>query len=201
MMGLNRTFSVAECACRVASGEDACDKPKNVCLMFDSTAEFLIERKIAKKITREEALEIVLKSEKEGLVHTTNNSKDRLTFICNCCPCCCTVLVGQTKLNSKNPFAKSSWIASVNKDACTGCGICKTERCPVEAILVYDEKADVNDSLCIGCGLCSSTCPEDAISMISRSNYEKTPETAGEMMQNIMKEKGKLKDYTDFNKS
>ena len=55
--------------------------------------------------------------------------------------------------------------ASVNEDACTGCGTC-VKLCPYNAIQ-KDEKGvvKVNDVLCKGCGVCAASCPEKAITM------------------------------------
>ncbi len=44
-------------------------------------------------ISREEAHNFLKQVEDDGLVHTSfYNVKERLTAICNCCPCCCGVI-------------------------------------------------------------------------------------------------------------
>ncbi len=53
--------------------------------------------------------------------------------------------------------------AEVDKDICTGCGLCM-EECPVEAIKLEDEIAVVSDD-CIECGICTDVCPVGAISL------------------------------------
>lgn len=53
--------------------------------------------------------------------------------------------------------------AQVDKDICTGCGLCM-EECPVEAITLEDEIAVVSDD-CIECGICTDICPVGAISI------------------------------------
>lgn len=50
----------------------------------------------------------------------------------------------------------------VNKDECTGCGIC-ADVCPVEAITV-DETATIDPAVCTACGTCIDECPTEAIS-------------------------------------
>lgn len=59
----------------------------------------------------------------------------------------------------------------VDKNDCSGCGIC-VEECPVDAILLVDEKAEINMEECIRCGVCHSVCSEEAV----RHDSEKIPE-------------------------
>jgi ferredoxin len=51
--------------------------------------------------------------------------------------------------------------AIVDKEKCTGCGICE-DACPQEAITV-DDTAGVDAGLCTECGVCVDECPNDAI--------------------------------------
>jgi len=191
-------FAVAQCACRVSVG--ACDRPRDTCLMFDGTARFLVDRGIARKIHRDDAQATLLRAEEAGLVHMCNNSRDRLTVICNCCSCCCTMLTVLTRLHNPNAFAGSRWHASVDSNACTGCAVCEDERCPVGAITLTDEIAYVDEDRCIGCGLCVSACSGDAIMMIHRSDPLAPPSTVQEMGMNVLMEKGRLKDYLALHK-
>ena len=192
----NNTYALARCACRVSIG--ACDKPRDVCLVFDKTGRYLIERGFAKEITRKEALDVVRRAEEAGLVHTTNNSQDRLNLICNCCPCCCTILRGLTQLKNPNAFAVSRWQSQVDADLCTGCGICEEDRCPMVAIKVRDSVAVVDPERCIGCGLCVTACDIEAVHMIPRQNVLETPRTVVEMALKIATEKGRADDFTSL---
>jgi formate hydrogenlyase subunit 6/NADH:ubiquinone oxidoreductase subunit I len=189
-----KTFALTQCACRVSVA--ACDKARDVCLIFDSMGEFLIERGFAQRITKEKAKEALLRSEELGLVHTTNNSQDRLNFVCNCCPCCCTVLRGLTQLKNPNAFAKSRWQAQVDPDECVGCGVCEEERCPVEAVKVVDDVANVDPQRCIGCGVCVTACPSEAITLTPRTTpMPEAPSTVVGMALKVATEKGKLDDF------
>jgi electron transport complex protein RnfB len=201
MMKRNTTFALAECACRVSAGDNACDKPNDVCLIFDKTADFLIERNLAKKITLDQAMDVLKRSEEAGLVHMTNNSQDRINLICNCCPCCCTILTGLTKIKSPHPFAVGRWYADVDETTCTGCGICHDDRCPVEAIQIEDGTAVVTKETCIGCGLCTSECPEESIVMKKREESVAPPATVLEMGANVLMEKGRLEAFMELNNS
>jgi len=58
--------------------------------------------------------------------------------------------------------------ASVNEDACSGCGICEL-LCSFQAIELQprDDKrvSHVNEAVCKGCGTCAAACPSGAIAM------------------------------------
>jgi len=193
MLDKCETFALAQCACRVSLGK--CDKPRDVCLVFGRAGRFLIERGFAKELSREETNTVIKRAEDAGLVHTTNNSRDQLNFLCNCCPCCCTILRGLTELENPRAFAVSRWKAEVDTELCSGCGVCEDERCPVGAIKVTDGLATVDDERCIGCGLCVSTCDTEAVSMVLRERPPAAPETVRDMGIQVAKEKGKLEEF------
>jgi len=193
MLDRSETFALAHCACRVSVA--ACDQPRDVCLITDTMGRYLIERGIAQEITKERALEVLRRSEEAGLVHTTNNSQDRLNLVCNCCPCCCTVLRGLTQLQNPNAFAVSRWQAQVDAEACSGCGVCEDERCPMSAIKVRESVAEVDAERCIGCGLCTTTCTTESLSLVPRERSPETPGTVAEMALRIATEKGKVGEF------
>jgi len=192
-------IALAECACRVSIG--GCEKPKDVCLIFDSPAKFLIERGYARNINKEEAMKVLDRAEEAGLVHTSNNSSDKANLICNCCPCCCTILRGRTQLDLPNAFATSSFIAKVNSDECNGCATCADERCPMEAIEIHDNMAVVTENRCIGCGLCVTGCPSEAIALQNRAApSHPICSSSREMGMKVLQEKGKLEQFIEIMK-
>ncbi|MBW1945512.1 MAG: 4Fe-4S binding protein, partial [Deltaproteobacteria bacterium] len=54
--------------------------------------------------------------------------------------------------------------------------------------------AEVNLDRCIGCGLCVTTCPDDAIRLVKKSESEQylPPKTGAETYIRIAEERGKL---------
>lgn len=139
------------------------------CFTFGKSARYVTEQGFGRLISKQEALEIMKKSEIDGLVHKAFHPHSDIyreeSSICNCCKDCCGTLewwrMGLTALiNSTNHLSK------IDGDVCTGCGIC-IEKCPTDAIeLNHNDKAKVNEQCCIGCGVCAHFCPEHAISLL-----------------------------------
>lgn len=132
-------IALGDCACRVAAGD--CDAPCDVCLIFDGAGKFLVDRGYARQIACAEAHRVLDRAEEAGLVHTSSNNADNPTFICNCCPCCCTILTIRTPLKINSAFSTSAFRARIYGDECTGCGICIDDRCPMQAIETKDDVA------------------------------------------------------------
>ena len=165
---------MTNCACRVSVAK--CDKPKDVCLIFDGAAEFRGARFCAAYKQRR-GNQGARPRRGVRLVHTSNNSGDRASVICSCCPCCCTILRGRTQLKHPHAFEPSRFEARINDAECTGCGICADERCPMKAVEMREGAAVVDTKECIGCGLCASGCPARAIEMIDRNAVPGVPAT------------------------
>jgi electron transport complex protein RnfB len=190
--------ALGRCACRVSVG--ACQSPKEVCLFFDAPARFLVERRYARAIEREEAHRVLDSAEEAGLVHTSSNSADRASFICNCCPCCCIILTSRTRLNLAQGFATSGFQSQVDSNVCTGCRLCADERCPVSAIEMKNDVAVVDVEKCIGCGLCVTACPATAMTLVRRSEQPAIPATSNDLGMKVLKEKDKLERFLKITK-
>ncbi len=73
-------------------------------------------------------------------------------------------IVLNPEIRDKKEF-KGSKTAVIDKEKCTGCGICE-ENCRFDAISISDR--EINHILCDGCGVCVITCPEEAVSLKDR---------------------------------
>jgi Pyruvate/2-oxoacid:ferredoxin oxidoreductase delta subunit len=165
------TIGVAVCYCRhqkdlLGRSCQVTDERKN-CLFFGNTAKFFISRKFAEPISREQAIQILEKAEKDGLVHKAFHEKydtgrDEMA-ICNCCKCCCETF--QLFYRGGGPaLTYTSYIATVDEDACIGCEAC-ADICPMEAVRMDDGIARVDEARCIGCGVCAGQCDVEAITL------------------------------------
>jgi Pyruvate/2-oxoacid:ferredoxin oxidoreductase delta subunit len=186
-----RYLSLANCPCRIS--KKACHNPVDVCLGFDYAAKYLIERKAAKAITKEEALAVLRRSEDAGLVHCASNTQEKIDYICNCCSCCCGILGAATRLKDTASRPHSNFYSTVKAEDCTACMAC-VDRCPMGAITV-DEVAAVEAALCIGCGLCASACPTEAIALF-RKEETVPPWDHSELLARVAAEKGRLEAFT-----
>ncbi len=170
------SIGVMPCPCRVYHGilGDACDRPIDVCINLNSVAEYIDRVGIGRKISKAEALEILEKCEKAGLVHVANNQSDKHTFICNCCPDCCGFLHLYNKYKFlKGAVRKSNFLPKVENSLCVKCKKC-VEMCPADAVFIkYGNKEDLSDAeviireeICLGCGVCASNCSKKAITLV-----------------------------------
>jgi MinD superfamily P-loop ATPase len=75
-------------------------------------------------------------------------------------------------------LAKSNFVATIDQESCEACGVCKDERCPMDAIVEVDDVYSVEDQRCIGCGVCTVTCPTESVTLVNRpeSEIEMPPE-------------------------
>jgi len=164
--------ALTRCACRISVAQ--CDKPKEVCLIFDGVGEFLVERGFARQISKAEGIRVLDQAEEAGLVHTSNNSADKASVICNCCPCCCVFLRAITAHGMEHVVASSRYRATIDGALCARCGTC-VGRCPLHSITIGEQCACVDEQRCLGCGLCATACPAGAIRLVPVDNISPVP--------------------------
>jgi hypothetical protein len=118
-------IAVAHCPCRMTAylRGRACEHPTEVCMKFDDLAGYVIERKLGREITEEEALRIIKGSEEAGLVHLVDNAIGDIKHTCNCCGCACWS-VGSIKRRKipRDAIMATYFIRETDEDECTGCG-------------------------------------------------------------------------------
>ena len=125
-------------------------------------ADFIIERDLGREISKEEALDIIRKSEEEGLIHFVDNCQEEIQHNCNCCSCCCwNVAPIKRGLVPRDYIMATYYLRTTDEDECIGCGQC-AEDCPLEIITMEGDQPLVDERICIGCGVCLLHCPTDA---------------------------------------
>ncbi|MFC2034342.1 ATP-binding protein [Chloroflexota bacterium] len=195
------TIGVSLCPCRHKAGHlgESCESPLDVCLSLNHAAEALIPHDIARLITTKEAMKILESCKEAGLAQTADNVQRKVTYICNCCSCCCGMVKAMKTYDLRNAIVSSNWIMEIDLSACNGCGKC-VDICPTDAIEIVEEKqgkkkkrwAIRDESLCLGCGVCYSTCKFGGITMKPREQRIFTPESVFDKEVMMAIERGKL---------
>lgn len=153
-----------QCPCRSAR-EHPC-QPTQVCLFIgEPFASFMLEHHPdeARKLTREEALDLLEAEHQRGHIHTAwfkDVMLDRFYVLCNCCKCCCGGIEMMQRYGTPTMSA-SGYIAEVDAVLCAACGACE-QVCAFSAI----SAGKVNWASCLGCGLCVPACPSKAVTLV-----------------------------------
>ncbi|MCP4752964.1 MAG: 4Fe-4S dicluster domain-containing protein [Proteobacteria bacterium] len=159
-------IALTDCVCDVWQNERGadCDKPREVCMLFDFYGEYYVDLGLGRWISQEEALAKLEECEEAGLIAQLSNS-DNPEALCNCCSDCCGTLRTLKKLPMPGLLIPTNHFAKVNADLCTGDETC-LDRCPMAAITMNSANvAEIELQRCLGCGLCVSTCPGEALSL------------------------------------
>lgn len=182
-------IGISMCYCRhkMEHLNQACDAPSDVCMTFGNAAASLIKHDHARQVEVAEALNILAKCYEENLVQCGENVRDGVSFICNCCGCCCEGLIAVKKFGSLQPLHTTSYFPVINQQKCSGCGKCKIV-CPIDAIEIVTAKqdnpndnqgknrvAEVDLSICLGCGICVRSCNAQSMALQRRDHQIITP--------------------------
>jgi NAD-dependent dihydropyrimidine dehydrogenase PreA subunit len=198
------TVSVALCPCRHHAQllGKGCDAPLRTCLSFGGAAESLIRAGTSERISNEEGLAILAEARAAGLAQTADNVQQDITYLCNCCGCCCGMMQAIRNAGIHNAIVSSNWVATTDHDLCRGCRSGCVDACPADAIDRIDSEgagrrkywAVVDPERCLGCGVCVDACRFGARTMVPREHRVFTPVTSFDRMVAMAIERGKLGD-------
>ena len=195
-------MGIGICYCRhkMHHMDRACQAPMDICMTFNSTAAALLRHGIARRVETAEGLDLLQAAYEHDLVQFGENVQDRVSFICNCCGCCCEAMIAQRRFAVFNPIHTTNFIPEIDDRLCTGCGKC-TDACPVEAMILVSandahkpkkKAARLDDHLCLGCGVCVRACPEGALCLVSREKRVITPVNSAHKAVVMAVERGML---------
>jgi ferredoxin len=200
MNAKHRGIGICYCRHKMQHIDRVCDAPMEICMTFNNVAASLIRHGFAREVDVTEGLDLLQVAYEKRLVQFGENVQQLVSFICNCCGCCCEALIAQRRFGNLHPVHTTNFIPQIKDDQCTGCGKC-VEICPVEAMTLISANQPTKKRLklakllgdsCLGCGICVTACPKDAIRLQSRPERVIPPLNTTHRAVMMAIERGKL---------
>ena len=195
-------MGVGMCYCRHKKQNlgEACNAPMDICMTFGTTAHSLSKHGYSRLIDKNEGMDLLQIAREHNLVQFGENAQNDVSFICNCCGCCCEALTTARRFAFLNPVETTNFLPVVDELICNGCTKC-TQACSVEAITMVSAndpqkpkklKATVDEERCLGCGVCVTTCKSNALSLKSLGKRVITPVNSAHKTVMMAIERGTL---------
>jgi Pyruvate/2-oxoacid:ferredoxin oxidoreductase delta subunit len=174
-------IAVTACYCRHAAvlrGDEIHGLPIDVCMQFGYWAQYALERLGARKVSKQEAREVLKRAEEAGLIHMSQNMAEGISFICNCDRWHCGAVKNALAKPKPGLFFNSGFEPVFDRDLCVSCQTC-LDRCPADALTMDEEDHPVlNLDRCFGCAVCATGCPSEAITMKNKPGFPVIPKDA-----------------------
>ncbi len=196
----HRAVGVCYCRHKMRHLGKSCEAPMDICMTFNDAAESLVNHGIARSVGIQEDLDLLQQAYDQNLVQFGENGREGVSFICNCCGCCCEAMLAAKRFGTLHPVHTTNFIPEIDERTCNGCGKC-LDRCPVEAMSLVSandprhkkkKKARLNDDICLGCGVCVRSCPQESIRLEQRAKRVITPLNSTHRAVVMAIERGKL---------
>ena len=196
----HRGIGICYCRHKMQHVGRACQAPLDICMTFNTTAASLIKHGFARSVDVAEGLGFLEQAHSHNLVQFGENIRKRVSFICNCCGCCCEAMIAARKFGILRPVHTTNFIPELDILICNGCGDCAAV-CPVEAMTLVSandprypkkKKAKLNESVCLGCGVCVRVCKPKSLRLRSRPERVITPLNSTHKAVLMAIERGKL---------
>jgi len=143
-----KVLSVSDCSCRTSREEmnQGCGHLKeDMCIQLGDAAEYYIRTGRGREITKDEAIDIIKRAERDGLMHQIPNTEGEghTHAICNCCGCSCYAMRAAGMYNNPD-MVRSNYVSTIDPLKCVGCGEC-VEVCPTNAIKLGQKICTLTD--------------------------------------------------------
>ncbi len=195
-----RAVGVCYCRHKMHHMDRACSAPMDICMTFNNCADSLERHGFARKVDVSECLDLLDQACENNLVQFGENVREGVSFICNCCSCCCEAMIAARRFGMLNPVHTTNFLPEFHEEQCNGCGHC-VQVCPVEAVALVSandprhpkkKKAVLREEICLGCGLCVRSCSKDAVTLVPRKERVITPVDSTHRVVMMAIERGKL---------
>jgi ferredoxin len=205
----HRGIGLCYCRHKMAHVGKACSASQDICMTFNATASSLIKHGYARAVDVSEGLDLLQRAYDENLVQFGENVRKRVSFICNCCGCCCEAMIAAQRFGFLRPVHTSNFLPAIDAATCTGCGDC-VAACPVEAMTLVTandpahpklKKAKLDADICLGCGVCVRVCKKKSLRLASRPERVITPLNSTHRAVVMAIERGKLQNLIFDNRA
>ncbi|RQW02749.1 MAG: 4Fe-4S dicluster domain-containing protein [Calditrichaeota bacterium] len=179
----HRGVGICYCRHKMEHMNRACSAPMEICMTFNGVAASLISHGYAREVEVSEGLDLLQLAYENRLVQFGENVREGISFICNCCGCCCEALIAQRRFSVMHPIHTTNFLPEISPENCNGCAKC-VRVCPVEAISMVSannphnpkqQKAKLNEDICLGCGICVRECDQNVLRLVQRPERVITP--------------------------
>jgi electron transport complex protein RnfB len=181
-------FAVASCQCRMAMAlvGKGCGKPLDNCTSIGPVARYFVERGIARRVSRQEVLDLKREAEEHGAITWMMNEfhSRQGTISCSCCGCCCHGLRTLSEHNAPGAISQPHFLPRKIPGRCKVCKKCENV-CPTKAWKVIPdpslaprgkrptgERLLFDQARCVGCGLCVVGCPSGALELVPAADAQ-----------------------------